>query len=109
MMSKKRCILLGAPVQEGAGRLGCDMGPSAFRAAGLAAALRDLGYRVVDRGNLVPAAQRAIAHANPAIKRCRRSSPGPRRSRQATYEQPPTACRSCSAAITAWRPARWPA
>ncbi|MGA2045213.1 MAG: arginase [Roseiarcus sp.] len=63
-----RCVLLGAPVQEGAGRLGCDMGPSAFRAAGLAAALRELGHGVVDRGNLAPAPLRAIRHANPAIK-----------------------------------------
>ena len=38
--------LIGAPVQEGAGRLGCDMGPAAFRAAGLAGALRDLGHDV---------------------------------------------------------------
>ncbi|MGD0722146.1 MAG: arginase [Roseiarcus sp.] len=63
-----RCVLLGAPVQEGAGRLGCDMGPSAFRAAGLAAALRALGHVVVDRGNLAPAPRRAIRHANGAIK-----------------------------------------
>ena len=62
------CILLGAPVQDGAGRLGCDMGPSAFRAAGLAAALEDLGYPVVDRGNLEPAPMRAISHDNAAIK-----------------------------------------
>ena len=60
-MSSTTCILLGAPVQEGAGRLGCDMGPSAFRAAGLAGALDDLGYQVVDRGNLAPAARDVIA------------------------------------------------
>jgi arginase len=68
MMSKKPCILLGAPVQEGAGRLGCDMGPSAFRAAGLQPALEALDYSVIDRGNLAPAAPRAIAHGNAAIK-----------------------------------------
>jgi arginase len=67
-MAGKRCIILGAPVQEGAGRLGCDMGPSAFRAAGLAAALELLGYQVVDRGAIVPAARRAIHHDNSAIK-----------------------------------------
>jgi arginase len=59
---------MGAPVQEGSGRLGCDMGPSAFRAAGLAAALQELGYDVVDRGNLIPASQRPVAHGNLAIK-----------------------------------------
>ena len=68
-MTLETCILLGAPVQDGAGRLGCDMGPSAFRAAGLAAALRDLGYAVEDRGSIVPASTRDLRHANPAIKR----------------------------------------
>ncbi len=67
-MTLETCILLGAPVQEGAGRLGCDMGPSAFRAAGLAAALKDLGYPVADRGNLAPAPICAITHGNAAIK-----------------------------------------
>ncbi|WP_454813039.1 arginase [Labrys neptuniae] len=67
-MTSKHCILLGAPLQEGTGRLGCDMGPSAFRAAGLAGALQELGHSVEDRGNLTPTPQRAIRHANPAIK-----------------------------------------
>lgn len=67
-MTQKPCILLGAPVQEGAGRLGCDMGPSAFRTAGLATELRNLGYTVEDRGNIAPAPRREIRHANPAIK-----------------------------------------
>jgi arginase len=67
-MTRKPCILLGAPVQDGAGRLGCDMGPSAFRAAGLAAALEELGHIVFDRGNIVPAQKRALAHPNAAIK-----------------------------------------
>jgi arginase len=62
------CILLGAPVQEGAGRRGCDLGPSALRAAGLATALEDLGYPVVDYGDLAPAPTPAISHGNAAIK-----------------------------------------
>ena len=62
------CILLGAPIQEGTGLLGCDMGPSAFRAAGIAGALRDLGYAVQDRGNLAPEAAAPLAHGNTAIK-----------------------------------------
>jgi arginase len=44
------------------------MGPSAFRAAGLAGALEDLGYQVVDRGNLAPAPTREFRHANAAIR-----------------------------------------
>ncbi|MDB5394103.1 MAG: rocF [Rhodospirillales bacterium] len=62
------CILIGVPVQEGTGRLGCDMGPSAFRAAGIAIALKDLGFDIIDRGNLSPAPVRQVAHANPALK-----------------------------------------
>jgi arginase len=60
-------ILLGAPVDEGARELGCDMGPSAFRAAGLGASLRELGFEVIDRGNITRAPLRAITHANTAI------------------------------------------
>jgi arginase len=64
----RQCILLGAPVQEGAGRAGCVLGPSALRAAGLARVLRDGGYRVDDRGNLSPGQVRKISHGNIAIK-----------------------------------------
>lgn len=60
--------LVGAPIQEGAGRLGCDMGPAAFRAAGLAGALRDLGHDVTDLGNVVPAPRRRFDHPNAALK-----------------------------------------
>lgn len=67
-MTPKHCILIGVPLDEGTGRLGCDMGPSAYRAAGLAAALTELGHSVSDRGNLSPGPQRAIRHHNPAIK-----------------------------------------
>lgn len=70
-MNQKTCILIGAPVQEGTGRLGCDMGPSAFRAADLAGALGQLDYSVIDRGNLSPAPMRDISHPNPAIKALR--------------------------------------
>ncbi len=67
-MDDKRCILIGAPVQEGAGRLGCDMGPSAYRTAGLREALGDLGFVVEDRGNVAPAPLRDLAHPNPAVR-----------------------------------------
>ena len=55
-------------MQEGAGRLGCDMGPSAFRTAGLATSLQSLGYAVEDRGNISPAPRRELKHENSAIK-----------------------------------------
>ena len=67
-MAPTTCIVLGAPVQEGAGRLGCDMGPSAFRTAGLVTELRNLGYAVEDRGNIAPAPLRELRHPNGVIK-----------------------------------------
>lgn len=61
------CILIGAPLQIGAGHLGCEMGPSAFRIAGLAGALEELGHRVRDLGNLGSKSVPAIAHANASV------------------------------------------
>lgn len=54
-MTPKTCILVGAPIDSGKRRAGCLMGPDAYRTAGLAAALGDLGLRVEDIGNLMPA------------------------------------------------------
>jgi arginase len=67
-MTSKPCIVLGAPVQVGAGRPGCDMGPSAFRTAGLLTELRNLGYSVEDRGNIMPNSLRDLRHPNSMIK-----------------------------------------
>nr|UVZ00155.1 hypothetical protein K4M19_00464 [Agrobacterium fabrum] len=61
------CILIGAPLQIGAGHLGCEMGPSALRIAGLPAALEELGHRVRDVGNLGPKSVQAIAHPNASV------------------------------------------
>lgn len=63
-----QCKILGAPIQDGAGRMGCEMGPSALRTAGLSAAITDLGHEVIDLGNIVPKPPRALAHPNNAIK-----------------------------------------
>jgi arginase len=48
----KSVHIIGAPLDLGAGRRGVDMGPSAFRIAGLADRLTSLGCAVVDRGNV---------------------------------------------------------
>ncbi len=48
-------ILIGAPLDSGKRSAGCLMGPDAYRTAGLAPALSDLGYKVSDWGNLSPA------------------------------------------------------
>ena len=49
MTRPKTCILVPAPVEAGAGRRGADMGARAFRAAGIAETLRDLGLEVIER------------------------------------------------------------
>lgn len=57
------------PVQEGTGRVGCNMGPpDSYRAAGIATAIEELGHEFTDLGNLAPAVQRSLEHPNPAIK-----------------------------------------
>jgi len=45
--------LIGVPIDLGAGRRGVDMGPSAFRIAGLDAGIAALGCPTLDRGDLV--------------------------------------------------------
>ncbi len=62
------CSVLGIPLHEGTGRFGCDMGPGAFRAAGLSEALSDLGHQVDDLGIVVAAAPEPVAHANARLK-----------------------------------------
>lgn len=44
--------IIGVPLDLGAGRRGVDMGPSAFRIAGLSARLSQLGRSVMDQGDL---------------------------------------------------------
>jgi arginase len=44
--------IIGVPLDLGGGRRGVDMGPSAFRSAGLGERLAALGHQVVDRGDL---------------------------------------------------------
>src|SRR5688572_29668038 len=44
--------LIGAPLDLGGNRRGTDMGPSAFRIAGIADHLSSLGLTVVDKGDI---------------------------------------------------------
>ncbi len=48
----RRVHIIGVPLDLGGGRRGVDMGPSAFRIAGLSERLGALGCDVIDRGNL---------------------------------------------------------
>jgi arginase len=48
----KAVHIIGVPLDLGGGRRGVDMGPSAFRIAGLGERIGALGYTVVDKGDL---------------------------------------------------------
>jgi len=48
----KAVHIIGVPLDLGGNRRGVDMGPSALRIAGLAERIGQLGYTVVDRGDL---------------------------------------------------------
>ena len=54
-MTDTPCLLIGAPMDCGKRRRGCMMGPDAYRTAGLAEALADLGRDLRDLGNVSPA------------------------------------------------------
>ena len=60
-------ILIGAPIDEGQRRPGCVMGPTAYRVAGLAQAIRELGHGVEDWGDMALATLQAATCPNPAV------------------------------------------
>ena len=61
--------LIGCPVDSGKERSGCLMGPDAFRTAGLAGALSDLGLSVHDEGNLALPDLSEITPSGPGYQR----------------------------------------
>jgi len=67
MTRPKICILVPAAVEAGAGRRGADMGARAFRAAGLAETLRELGLAVIERAPVAVGQVEFRAHPNSAI------------------------------------------
>ena len=62
-----RTTLIGVPLDAGQRRAGCVMGPAAYRVAGIAAAIAELGHGVEDRGDLSPCELRPAACPNPAV------------------------------------------
>lgn len=62
-----RVSLIGAPIDSGQRRPGCLMGPAAYRVAGLATAIRDLGHEVADRGDLALPPLTTAHCPNPAV------------------------------------------
>lgn len=61
------CILLGAPVDDGQRVSGCLMGPAAYRVAGIAQTLKDLGYSVDDRGDVTCETVKNVTCDNPKV------------------------------------------
>ena len=62
-----RTILIGAPIDDGQRRAGCVMGPAAYRVAGIAAAIRDLGHGVEDWGDVALPDLTPALCPNPAV------------------------------------------
>ncbi len=60
-------ILIGAPIDDGQRRAGCVMGPTAYRVAGIAAAIKDLGHGVTDWGDVALPDLADAACPNPAV------------------------------------------
>jgi arginase len=59
----KSVHIIGVPLDLGGARRGVDMGPSAFRIAGLGDRISELGYAVSDQGDLssaIPETQQAV-------------------------------------------------
>ena len=51
-MQSKVVNIIGFPMDLGADRRGVDMGPSALRIANLKGKLEQLGYKVIDSGDI---------------------------------------------------------
>ena len=60
-------ILIGAPIDDGQRRAGCVMGPTAYRVAGIAAAIKDLGHGVADWGDVALPDLADASCPNPAV------------------------------------------
>lgn len=60
--------IIGVPLDLGGGRRGVDMGPSAFRIAGLGDKLAALGFTVVDKGNIAVPVRETIQPGDPHKK-----------------------------------------
>ncbi len=61
--------LVGIPVEDGAGRMGCEMGPSAYRTAGIVEAIAELGHEVEDLGNVSRGPLSAITPPHSHLRR----------------------------------------
>jgi arginase len=62
-----KTILIGAPIDEGQRHLGCVMGPAAYRVAGIASAIAELGHPVTDWGDVALPDLTAATCPNPVV------------------------------------------
>src|SRR5690606_34934612 len=60
--------IIGFPMDLGADRRGVDMGPSALRIAGLKEKLENLGYKIVDSGDIFIRIMENQKITNPKLK-----------------------------------------
>jgi arginase len=60
--------IIGVPLDLGAGRRGVDMGPSAFRVADIHQRIRELGYDVLDAGDIDVHVAETRNPGNPKLK-----------------------------------------
>jgi arginase len=66
--ARRKIRVIGAPLDLGAGHRGVDMGPSAFRVAGIHQAVRDLGIAVEDIGDIDAHVAETRDPGNPRLK-----------------------------------------
>lgn len=66
--AKRKIRIIGAPLDLGAGHRGVDMGPSAFRVAGIHQAVRHLGIGVEDFGDIEAHVAETRDPGNPHLK-----------------------------------------
>ncbi len=60
--------VIGFPMDLGADRRGVDMGPSALRIAGIQDRIRELGYTVIDEGDIPVRMQEVLKITDPKLK-----------------------------------------
>ncbi len=65
---RKTVNIIGFPMDLGADRRGVDMGPSALRIAGLKEKLENLGYKIVDSGDIFIQIMEKQKISNPNLK-----------------------------------------
>src|SRR4030065_2495533 len=65
---KENVSIIGFPMDLGADRRGVDMGPSALRIAGLPEQLQNLGYNIIDDGDIIIKIKEKQKIQNPKLK-----------------------------------------